>query len=433
MIVAQVMSHSELDLEMEKFSRAAHEDRERERQERAAAVLREEKENARMAAYFTRCSTRAGRPAMAESGVGTLAAEATAEGVTPAPVSIPVEPAGPDVSEVELDPVLEAMLQDLEKSDNVKRLGMKRTTQLPPRAPSQSSKPASTPIAALAGPTIRVLRPPALAGGPRSTATLVAPVTSPVASQPAAFPVADVTSIKRVVDPQGAMRSLCRELAVHQDYGRIRDEYCSLAIQMNEDKRLAPAFRPQVVTNARRGDPVYMLIHRDRVVIDYHWCHATAMEMRPLEPRHAALLDLDHEFNFLQAWELACCRTKSKYRGAEALALTTMQQCQTLALRGPELAERAKGLESGYRESNGEFSSRRAVAMRRIREWTSRTAILRAQTRVYECLWQARELLGPDNIPQVPALVALMTGEPPKDRKTIRDKLVLLDKHVRVP
>ena len=57
---------------------------------------------------------------------------------------------------------------------------------------------------------------------------------------------------------------------------------------------------------------------------------------------------------------------------------------------------------------------------------------MKAEQRDYVFLWRARELLGAGRAALIPDLLALMLGEAVRDRKTIRGKLALLDKHVKL-
>lgn len=286
--------------------------------------------------------------------------------------------------------------------------------------------PRATPGTANAGVASAVVR--GIASTPSPGGAVLAHATSPTNDN--AFPIAGTTGLGEVEDGVGALKALSRRLVVHNDYRRERSEYCRLSVLLNAIGRMAPAFRPVPVVKAKHGDPVFMVIHRDQLVIDYHWCHAAKMDLAPADAKHAALLDLGREFNFSEAWALACEKRRGRYRAAEAVILTTFQQCQTTRLRGPELVGRAAGLAEGYRESNGQLSSRQAVALRKIREWGERQPRMKSERDVYESLWLARELLGTDNAKLIPQLVALMLGGPALDRKTIKGKLVTLDKHI---
>lgn len=296
-----------------------------------------------------------------------------------------------------------------------------------PRAPNQS--------ASVAG-----IAPVAL-----TPSVLVASNDQAVATDPglltcdAAFPVPDMAAFDEFAPAVVAesLAALCQRVRTASDYRTVRGEYCRLSVLLNLKGAIAPAFRPVPVIRGANGHPVPMgdsahkLMLRDRLVIDYHWC-AARMDIHPSEAQHVALFAPGRDFSFADAWVLACKKHRGRYRAAEAMMLTTLQQCQTLTLRGPELSERVTKLSSDYRDSGGKFASRNATAKRKIREWTERMPRMKAERHVYEHLWDARELLGKENVTLVGELLALMLGQPKLDRKTIKGKLEKLDKQVQL-
>ena len=231
------------------------------------------------------------------------------------------------------------------------------------------------------------------------------------------------------------MTALCRELLMHKDYLRIRNEYCWLSISLNLIGKLAPAFRPALKSGAAWGDKtIHHQVHRDQVVIDLHWCHTTKMGLSPTEPNHQALFDDPLTFPFESAYTLAGKKLKSDYRAAEALCLTTMQQCQLLKIRGPEVLARQAALEKGWRSSGGKDVSKISFVNRQIGEWAERDKRIASRRVHYEKLWLARELMEPGvKAAQIGALHALMVGSVELDRKTIYEQLKKLDKNVRLP
>ena len=245
------------------------------------------------------------------------------------------------------------------------------------------------------------------------------------------FPIKSVAELKRSDDPLSELITLRRQILDHNDYARVRENYCSLAIQLNELGRLAPAYRPEMKAKARRGDPRHMVLHRDQVVIDLHWCYARKMLITPLDMSHQALFDAADAFQFDLAWRISGEKWLGTYRAAEALALTTLQQCQLRTLRGPELVERLKGVQTGWLDSNGKRASKVAMTRRQIGQWAERQRRIVNQRDYYEKLWLARELFGPDGSNQLIAeLHALMVGGDVQDRATIRDKLKSLDRQL---
>lgn len=246
------------------------------------------------------------------------------------------------------------------------------------------------------------------------------------------FPVTSAAELRPSADPLREMTDLCRQILDHKDYARVRTKYCRLSIQLNELGRLAPAFRPALKTGAPRGDRIHMVLHRDQIVIDLHWCYAKKMAISAPDAAHQVLFDHSESFPFGLAWELSGKKWRSEYRAAEALVITTLQQCQLLKLRGPEVAARAEAVGAGWRMSAGKSASKIAMVRRQIGQWAERDRRIVAQRGYYEQLWLARELLGPDwTNALVAELHAVMVGGDVQDRTTIRDKLKSLDRQLK--
>lgn len=248
---------------------------------------------------------------------------------------------------------------------------------------------------------------------------------------PKKFPIGSLSMLPAVINPLRELEGLRNRLALGCDYSLVRRRYCELSIFMNLMGQIAPAFRPRMSGNGRKSDPNSMIMHRDRLVIDYHWCHASKMNVTPRDAMHAAILDFEREFSFDAAWELSGKKWTKGYRAAEALSLTRMQQCQTMTIHGPELTEVLKGIDSGWRESGGKTTSKLAMAKREIAQWAELDRRIQPEREKYELLWRVREMLGRSAPAQLTAeLYALATGGSVLDRASVRDRLKRLDKHV---
>jgi hypothetical protein len=253
------------------------------------------------------------------------------------------------------------------------------------------------------------------------------------ATDVARFPVGNLKVVTEFEDHLKAMTDLCQQQLTHKNYLRVRDDYCRHSIALNLIGKLAPGWRPKLKAGAAFGKTIHNVIHRDQVVIDLHWCHATNMPLMAQDADHVALFSDSEGFDFELAWELAGKKWKGTYRAAEALCLTTLQQCQTLTLVGPELKARLDDIDSGWRKSEGRTASKMATIKRQISQWAERDKRISPRHADYEKLWLARELLGRDTSKQLIAeLHALMVGAPVKDRTTIRDMLKSLNKHITV-
>jgi hypothetical protein len=247
------------------------------------------------------------------------------------------------------------------------------------------------------------------------------------------FPVSNLHEVPAFDDPGRELAALCRALQVHRDYLAVRDLYCQLSIRMNLQGAIAPAFRPRPRVEAPKGADIHMRLHRDRLVIDYHWCHAKRIPLSPTDAGHAHLHDLETDFDFTSAWVLTGRNQTPKYRAAEALCLTPLQQCQTMKLHSQELCERLVRIYGVYRKSKGNTHSPLAKATTAIGKWAERDPRIEPYKVSYEKLWLAQEMLGADGIVQsIAELHALMLGAQPLARKTVADKLKRLTKNVGV-
>ena len=247
------------------------------------------------------------------------------------------------------------------------------------------------------------------------------------------FPVVYLADVPAVDGPAHQLAVLCRELQAHKDYLAVRARYCQLSIRMNVQGAMAPAFRSRPRGEGALGDPLHMLLHRDQLVIDYHWCHTKRMLLSPTDADHAHLLDLESAFDFSAAWLLTGKKQKRAYRAAEALCLTPRQQCQTMTLHSNELAQRLGQIQGVYRRSKGLAHSPLAKATTAIGQWVERKQRIKAEKLSYERLWLAQAMLGADGTDQAIAeLHSLMLGVSPLHRKTIGGKLKTLNRNVDV-
>lgn len=105
------------------------------------------------------------------------------------------------------------------------------------------------------------------------------------------FPVRDLASLLKFDDAAREVSAITAELLAHQNYHLVRSRYCHLSIRMNLEGRQAPAFRTKLSAEPKHGDPVLMLMHRDRLVIDYHWCHASRMAVGGPERDRTSIRD----------------------------------------------------------------------------------------------------------------------------------------------
>ncbi len=237
------------------------------------------------------------------------------------------------------------------------------------------------------------------------------------------FPVADTDSLSPLPDPISMLEELLKELLSHGDYQRVRDKYCQLSIILNLQGRIAPAFRPQLNTGKKKGDSIFIDIHRDLVVIDAHWLHSKGLHIKARDAEFRPMFNAKKPFPFDLAWTFAIKKWKSLHRTDEALTLTTFQQCQLLRMRGKVVSQRFEAALRGVKTSTGRIPAKIAAVRQSLNTWGEKDRRVIPFLDGYENLWLAEELLESDApIRQIAELAALMDGSSQLADKTIRDK-----------
>lgn len=258
---------------------------------------------------------------------------------------------------------------------------------------------------------------------PSSSDAATSAITSVIDLIPDGFPVENINNLHTHPDPLTRLQALAGELRQHGDYLAVRDEYCSLSVQLNCDGKLAPAFRAKVKPGRKFGDPVYMLIHRDQIVIDSHWLHSGKQMVDTEEDELRPLFDLAGPFLFDLAWVFAQKKWSDEYRVNEGLRLTPFQQCQLAALRSPDVQKRLDMIEKGAIVGKRRFPSPKAKFVQALGEWCERDRRITAHRDSYIATWMARQMLGSGaSVSLVAKLVALSLGEEQQDNKTIRSR-----------
>lgn len=255
----------------------------------------------------------------------------------------------------------------------------------------------------------------------------------PTSSTTKKFPNVSQSASPDGIELRSRLCALMRELASHKDYYRVRDEYCQISIWLNLEGLWAPAFRTPVKRNLGQGNNVYFEIHRDQVVIDCHWLHCLKdrIRVKPRDEEWKPLFDHRSDFPFDLASEFVHLSWKSEHRATQALMLTTKQQCQLAALRGKEVKKRFELALLGEKQGRGRTAPKIANVRKRLNEWGELNKNILNHLDDYEHLWLARELLTPEApVSHVTELYAWIAGTPPKDVKTVREKLKRLDRQL---
>lgn len=215
------------------------------------------------------------------------------------------------------------------------------------------------------------------------------------------------------------------------EYSTVRQRYCSLSIALNEKGVLAPAFRPYpaIPSLASSRTPVHMTLLRDRIVIDCHWLHFRheLVKVTREEAQWIGLLALDRPFDWVRVSAFAATGINAIHRADSLLYLSIRQQCQMLALKGADVAERAARLFRGNRLSK----SRTPPAIVRIRQainrWCEKDKRVLRYEEKYLAYATSLYLLGVDRtILETAELAGFILGEAPLSESGARSTIAKL-------
>lgn len=219
-----------------------------------------------------------------------------------------------------------------------------------------------------------------------------------------------------------------------KDYVAIRHEYVQVSFLLNELGLLAPVFRDQPRIPFKRADwGKFTQLLIDQIVIDLHWmwCRGERIKWRWAELERMFDLSVDFDGDAI-ASRVGAKNWSCDFRVEELATLSDRQQAQLLQLRSRALKKRFRELVEGERELGaGGRATRTKAAItpvrRAIANWAEVNHRVRGQEEMYEALWLAMELLGPDATKkQISELAALRCGVKPRDPKTVSDKLASL-------
>lgn len=263
-----------------------------------------------------------------------------------------------------------------------------------------------------------------------SPAMPTAPMPSNAESGPPySFPVtADVVEPCLMADLAERMARLVAEWKKHGDYMRIRVEYCGLAIALNHEGLLAPAFRsmPTIPYLKARRTPSNMTMHRDFIVIDCHWlyCRGKIVDAHDAAKDYLDMFDSAEEFSFDLANDFACKNWANRYRSEEVLVLTPVQRCQLKTMKGKIVGDRYMLAKKGLGKGESRIKPKIIAVKEALAAWCHKDKRIIRERQCYENLWLAQELLGKDaSIRDIAELGGLMSGQKPLAEKTVREKL----------
>jgi len=215
-------------------------------------------------------------------------------------------------------------------------------------------------------------------------------------------------------------------------YFRHRETYCMLSLAMNRLGLQAPAFRQQPAFPQRKGGewpPEYLLIQRDRVVIDCHWLFCTKSKVYAQESKWRGIVNPKLKLQTQRIEEFACTMLTNEYRADSIFNLTEFQQAQMAALKGQEMNQRFRGLGEMVTNSAGKRTVARFKKIdRAIREWSISQPRFEKHYPKYRALALASELLEEPTQTRLAMLVGLILGEAPLSNSTIQQSRAVLDR-----
>ncbi len=258
-----------------------------------------------------------------------------------------------------------------------------------------------------------------------------APIKGPVASD-YRFPACRL-STGSGIDFREALEALTKVFNATKDYGRVRDEFCSISLALNEQGLWAPSYRPQPrLSPFAKKTPVNLMLHKDHLIIDAHWLwskQSTAM----FSGKYDRLLGSAKTFDFELACEYAGEEWTSDYRAGEHFCLPSEVQWQLCTTRSKMHIEQYHALVDGVHSGKARTPARICAVKRTVATWARINHRIRGEEQAYTDLWLSREMLGiKAAAKEIAELAGFMRGHVPLDASTVRNKLKGLDSRFRM-
>ncbi len=230
-----------------------------------------------------------------------------------------------------------------------------------------------------------------------------------------------------------ALEALTKVFNVTKDYGRVRDEFCSISLALNEQGLWAPSYRSQPrLSPFAKKTPANLMLHKDHLIIDAHWLwskQSTAM----FSGKYERLLDSAMSFDFDKASEYAAEDWTSDYRAGEHLCLPSEVQWQLCTTKSKGHIEQYRALVDGTHSGKARTPARICAVKRTVATWARINHRVRGEEQAYTDLWLSREMLGVKAAAkEIAELAGFMRGRAPLDASTVRNKLKGLDGRLRM-
>lgn len=211
-------------------------------------------------------------------------------------------------------------------------------------------------------------------------------------------------------------------------YSAVRNEMCAVHIEMNLRQQRAPRFRPQPRLQRKIGVGGETDLARDRQVIDLHWrAHSSEKPLAPVQD-YPGIFE-NAPFDFEMASRFAQLEWKSQTKVVH-LHLSDEMQWEHALLQLPGIRDKWRTIENGDVRGHQVKQTGAPHVESSLRDAMSNAPHLKAHIPGMVLTWKARRVIG-DNPKRIANLVALMTGEKPRDASAMRRTLTSLDGYLK--
>lgn len=256
---------------------------------------------------------------------------------------------------------------------------------------------------------------------------------SNTATFPYAFPASDERKYEHCTN--AALDELLASLIKHGNlsmpapcYSAVRDEICAVHIEMNLRQQHAPRFRPQPRLHRKIGVGGETDLARDRQVIDLHWrAHSSEKPLASVHDYPGIFENAPFDFEMASRFALLDWKSQTK---VIHLHLTDDMQWEQALLQHPNIRDKWRTVEKGDVRGHQIKQAGAPHVESLLRDAMSNAPHLKAHIPGLVLTWKAKRIVG-DNPKRIAKLVALMTGEKPRDASAIRRTLTSLDGYLK--
>lgn len=215
-------------------------------------------------------------------------------------------------------------------------------------------------------------------------------------------------------------------------YGLIRDEFVSVNLAMNLDRKVAPAFRPAMrakpkVSGAAMGSDAKLMV-RDRIIIDLHWLSLTQQQPTFRDAEFSGMFTCG--FDFETAEEFACQNWTLTHRAEQALPLIEFEMAQLDALVTTEFLQRRALIHDGKLSDGSKRLPLKSLLRATIRSAAGADSRLGQSIESYVDLGVARALMPLGTLKQLSEVLSLMRGSKRESESTIARRCERLDRYL---